>query len=89
VTQPVLALAQERAPATAILDDATARSCAKAIGVPVIGTLGLVLRAKKQGLVKSAAEIMKAIVNAGLYVDDETIRMALEHIGETWETSDD
>jgi hypothetical protein len=85
----VLALARERAQATAVLDDATARACAKAIGVPVIGTLGVVVRAKRQGIVESAAEIMTAITNAGLYVDDATIRMALERIGETWETSDD
>jgi len=37
----------ERAPATAILDDAVARACAKAFAVPLLGTLGVVLRAKK------------------------------------------
>jgi hypothetical protein len=34
----VLALALERTPSTAILDDAAARACAKAFGVSVLGT---------------------------------------------------
>lgn len=80
----VLALAQERAPATAVLDDAAARTCAKVIGVPVIGTLGIILRARKYGLLPSAAEALKTVRNAGLHLDDETIRAALERIGENW-----
>ena len=81
----VLALAQQRAPATAVLDDAAARVCANVIGVPVIGTLGVVLRAKKRGLLESAAETMKALTRAGLRLDAEVIRSALEHVGEVWE----
>ncbi len=81
----VLALAQQRAPATAVLDDAAARICANVIDVPVIGTLGVVLRAKKRGLLESAAEPMKALTRAGLRLDAEVIRSALEHVGEGWE----
>lgn len=80
----VLALAQERAGCTAILDDAAARACAKAFNVPILGTLGVVLRAKRRGLVPQAAVVLKAIRAAGLHLDDRTIRMALGHIGETW-----
>ena len=36
----VLAVALERSPCTVVLDDAAARSCAKALGMPLIGTLG-------------------------------------------------
>ena len=81
----VLALAPARAPATAVLDDAAARVCANVIGVPVIGTLGVVLRAKKRGLLDSAAETMKALTRAGLRLDAEVLRSALEHVGELWE----
>jgi predicted nucleic acid-binding protein len=62
----VLALARERAPATAILDDAAARACAKAFGVPLLGSLGVVLRAKKRSLVPQAVEVLKAIRAAGI-----------------------
>ena len=80
----VLALAHERPPAIAVLDDAAARTCAKAIGVPVIGSLGIVLRAKKQGLLPAAADAMTALRNAGFYFDDEIVRRALQSIGEVW-----
>ena len=82
----VLALALERAPATAVLDDAAARTCAKVFGVPVIGSLGIVVRAKKLGLLPSAAETMQALRIAGLHLDDGVIRDALRHVGETWQT---
>lgn len=45
----VLALTLEHSPCTAVLDDAAARLCAKASKIPVLGTLGVVLRAKKTG----------------------------------------
>lgn len=80
----VLAPARERTPSTAILDDAAARACAKAFGVPLLGTLGIVLRAKKRGLVPQAADVLRAIRAAGLRLDDRTIRKALGGIGETW-----
>jgi predicted nucleic acid-binding protein len=81
----VLALAQERASAIAVLDDAAARNCAKVVGVPVIGTLGIIVRAKKHGLIPSAAEAMRALQHVGLHLDNETIHHALKHVGETWE----
>jgi hypothetical protein len=81
----VLALAQERGSAIAVLDDAAARTCAKVLGVPVIGTLGIIVRAKLQGLVPSAAEAMKALRRVGLHLDDGTIHHALMHVSETWE----
>jgi len=80
----VLALSRERPPCEAILDDATARACAKVFGIPLIGTLGVVLRAKKRGLVSQAAEVFKAVRAAGLHLDDRTIRLALGRVGETW-----
>ena len=41
--------------ATAVLDDRNGRRCAKALGVRVIGTFGVILRAKRQGLIAMAA----------------------------------
>jgi predicted nucleic acid-binding protein len=80
----VLALAQQRAPATVILDDAAARTCARALGLSLLGTLGIVLRAKRRGLISSAADVLRDVRAAGLHLDDGTIRQALEAIGEPW-----
>jgi predicted nucleic acid-binding protein len=80
----VLAVAIERRPATAVLDDAAARTCARALGIEVIGTLGVVLRAKKKALIPSAADVLKSLRAAGFRLDDSTIRSALQGVGETW-----
>jgi len=76
----VLALALERAPATAVLDDASARAAARALNVPLIGTLGIVLRAKLRGLIPSAAKIIEDLRNADLFLDENVVRNALNQI---------
>jgi predicted nucleic acid-binding protein len=80
----VLTVARERAPCTAILDDAAARASASVFGVSLIGTLGVVLRAKKKGIVPQAVEVLKALRAVGFHLDDRTIRLALERSGEAW-----
>jgi predicted nucleic acid-binding protein len=81
----VLALALEQRGRTAVLDDAAARSCARAFGVPVLGTLGLVLRAKRTGLIPSAVQVLEALLAVGLRLDHQTVRTALYHsTGERW-----
>jgi predicted nucleic acid-binding protein len=80
----VLAVSRERPTCEAILDDAAARACAKVFGIPLIGTLGVILRAKKRGLIAQAAEVLKAVRAAGLHLDDRIIRLALGRVGETW-----
>ncbi len=80
----VLAVALERNSATAVLDDAAARTCAKAMRIEVVGTLGVVLRAKRKGLIPSAADVLKTLIEAGLHLDQEVVASALHGIGETW-----
>lgn len=81
----VLAVALERASRTAVLEDGSARACAKAFGIPIIGTLGVVLRAKRRGIIPSAVDVIRRIRAAGLYLDEATIRSAVQRIGEEWE----
>ena len=81
----VLAVALTRGDCTAVLDDAAGRKCARTLGIPVIGTLGVVLRAKHQGQIASAARIMQDLRAAGLHLDDTTITNVLQRsAGETW-----
>jgi predicted nucleic acid-binding protein len=65
-----------------VLDDFSARLCAVAHEVRVIGTLGIVLRAKKRGQVKSARPPVKRLVAAGMFMGDEFAEGALASIGE-------
>ena len=71
---------------TAILDDAAARKCAHSFSVACKGTLAVVLLAKQRGLIPSATEVIRALVNTGFHLDDRVIRLALaQTVGETWE----
>ena len=80
----MLASAFIRPGATVILDDAVARRRAREIELPVVGTLGIVLRAKNIGALDSATAALRAIKEAGLYLDDELIAQALATVGEEW-----
>ncbi len=81
----VLAATLQHREHTAVLDDAQGRKCARALGIPVIGTLGIVLRAKRQGYLASASEAMQTLRAAGLYLDDDTIALAMQRsAGEEW-----
>lgn len=82
----VIAAAVERPRALAVIDDAQARSCAAALAVPVIGTLGLVLRAARRGRIPAATPAIRDLRAAGLFLDDALIREALDRaLGERWE----
>ena len=67
-----------------VLDDAAARAEARRLEVSFTGTLGLVLRAKAAGRVNQVAPLLRRAVDAGLYLDDSTLRRALTAVGEVW-----
>ena len=70
---------------TAIIDDRAARKCAMSFSIPVKGTLAIIILAKKQGVIESAANVMRSLVAAGLRIDDQMIRIALKKtINEDW-----
>jgi predicted nucleic acid-binding protein len=81
----VIAVALEGGGRTAVLDDAQGRKCARALGLPLIGTLGVILRAKRLGRITSAAEVLRDLQQAGLHLDPHTIAVALRQVvGEEW-----
>jgi len=65
-----------------ILDDYAARTCAETLGIPVVGSLGLALRAKIEGRVSEAQPLVEKLIRAGLYLSDALVRQALELVGE-------
>lgn len=80
----VLAIALSRPESKVVLDDALARRCAKALRVPCIGTLGLIVAAKVQGRIPSAKAALQDLVDAGLWLDPVLVRTVLSAIDETW-----
>lgn len=71
----------------AILDDLEARKCARSIGIPLRGTIGIILLSKEKGLTPKAAPLVRALVDAGLRFDSKWLETALELVGEGFNTN--
>lgn len=66
----------------AVIDDLCARRCAVTLNIPVIGTLGLVLIAKKRGVIPLARPVMDKLRQTGMYLSNATMNQALALVGE-------
>jgi hypothetical protein len=64
------------------LDDREARRCAKVMNLKVIGTLGIVARAKRMGHIASATPIIEHLRRTGLFVSEELVQQILRESGE-------
>lgn len=63
-----------RQPGTvAVLDDKAARRAARALDLPMTGTLGLLTAAVESGLLPSLAEALEAARQSGLYIAPATV----------------
>lgn len=70
----------------AVVDDGLARRCARTLSIPLIGTLGIVIRAKQAGLIPAAGPVLKATLDHGFHLDKTVIRHVLEAtVGEAFE----
>jgi predicted nucleic acid-binding protein len=78
----VLSLALGQAGSTVVIDDWQARSCARSLAVPAIGTLGLVLLAKQIGQISAARPVVERLRTSGMYLSDVVVEQALARVGE-------
>jgi hypothetical protein len=78
----VLSLAEESEPRLIIMDELRGRRYAQRLGLPLTGTLGVLLLAKEQGLIPAIKPLVEALLNAGLYLTPELIEKALAIAGE-------
>jgi len=71
---------------TVVLDDAAARKCARSFGLRLKGTLAVIILARQRGLIFSAADVLRSLLNIGFRLDENVIREALYRtVGERWE----
>jgi predicted nucleic acid-binding protein len=93
VPDPGLALGLDRGEAAAILlaarlgaillcDDQAGRTEAARRGIPVIGTFGVLLQAKRGGLLDQIRPIVEEMRAAGLYASEALVRELLVAAGE-------
>ncbi len=67
---------------TAVLDDRAARRCAETIGVRTIGTLGLLVRAKRAGFVAAVEPIVEELQAVGFRASAALVQEVLRLAGE-------
>lgn len=65
-----------------VIDDRAARRCADAHGVPVIGSVGIVRRSKRLGLIEKAGPVLRELIDAGMFLDSHFLQQLLEGLGE-------
>ena len=68
----VLALALERPGAIALLDDRPARKLASVRGIPVVGTLGILIQAKKRGIIPEVKPLVEKLQRLGFRLNART-----------------
>lgn len=78
----VLAYAHAYPGVVAIIDESAGRRCAETLGVPLLGTLGLVMIAKKRGLIPSARPVIALLKQHGIFLSEAIIDRAMLLIGE-------
>jgi predicted nucleic acid-binding protein len=78
----VLALAEERSARLLIIDEYKGRRYARRLGLPLTGTLGLLLAAKERHLVPNLSALLVDLQDAGLCLDAELIAQVLRLAGE-------
>lgn len=69
--------------AAVILDDLAARKIAARLGLLVVGSVGVLLEARRRGYIEVVRPDLDAMIANGLYITDRLYREALQIAGET------
>jgi len=73
-----IVLAMEYQPAVVLIDDLKARRFAKMNGLQVIGTMGILLKAKKEGLIKEIKPLISDLVLNGIRISKKIVEITLQ-----------
>ncbi|MGA9378245.1 MAG: DUF3368 domain-containing protein [Phormidium sp.] len=78
----VLTLALKTPDCAAIVDDRAARRCSQTLGITTIGTGGLLILAKRRGIIPSISPGIQALRDAGLWLSDTVVNLLKQQVGE-------
>ncbi len=78
----VMQLAMEQQIAVVAIDEKKGRRAARAIGLEVTGTLGLLGLAKTRGLLPAVRPLVERMQADSVWFDEDLVRRALEGLGE-------
>lgn len=74
----VIAVALTISGARPVIDDLTGRRCALALGLDVVGTLGVVIAAYRYGHIDNPRQVMLDLRASGMWLSDAVIERALQ-----------
>ena len=77
-----IAFALENEVDVLLLDDKDARKIARSFGLRVTGTLGLLLLAKRKGLISQIAPYVEELRRNGFRISEEVVKRVLKEAGE-------
>lgn len=78
----VIALAREVVADRVVMDDLAGRRYARRLGLPLVGTLGLLLAARLRGEISSLADEIERLQQAGFYASKALVTAVLRAAGE-------
>ncbi len=78
-----IVLALEQQPAVVLIDDLKARRFAKMNGLNLIGTMGILLKAKKDGLIKEIKPLISELLLSDIRISTKIIEITLQAARET------
>ena len=77
-----LVLALELGADLLLIDEAPGRKTADARGIPLTGTLGILLFAKEEHLIDEVTPVLDRLVDTGFYISEDLYREVLQLAGE-------
>lgn len=78
----VIILAKEKGIKHVLIDERVARLEANVLGLEVIGTIGLLLKAKKKGILYSIKPHITKMLDNGIWIKKEIVKGILKEAGE-------
>jgi len=66
----------------AIVDDRAARRCAQSLGIVTLGTGGVLVLAKRRGLIPTVSSRIQLLRDAGLWLSDDLVNLLKQQAGE-------
>lgn len=65
-----------------VIDDNAAKKTAKYLGLKVTGTIGVLLKAKREGIIPEIVSVLEKMKKNGFYISESLEQLVLEQAGE-------